>query len=80
MICHDASYLVNGLLGELVIFYLVGPDLIYCVPRHIQHVLVRQSIKNAVTPQNYEIVEVRLKGELANLRLRNYDTLLSTIL
>lgn len=45
-------------------FDLAAAYLVYCVPSHVQHVLVGKAVENAVTPQDYEVMEVRLKTKL----------------
>lgn len=50
------------------------------VPAHVQHMLIRHSVKNTIAPQNHKVVKVRAHSELTYLRLRNNNSILSAIL
>lgn len=63
LVGHEARHLVDRVLLPGVL-NLLRAQLVYCVPGDVQNVLVRQTVKNAVTPQDDEIVELWPQSEL----------------
>lgn len=49
------------------------------VPSHVKHVLVRQPVKNTITPQNDEVVELWLHRELTDLGLGYNHVFLASV-
>lgn len=69
---HFSCDLVNGCIGA-------GLCLIESIPSDVKHVLVRQTIKDAITAQHNKVVEVWLHCKLGNLGLRNYHTFFASV-
>jgi len=56
-----------------------GLCLVESIPGDIEYVLVRQTIKDAITAHHYEVMEVWSYCELGNLWLRNYYTFFASV-
>lgn len=66
-------------LRHFPLFYLTASQLVHGVPRHIQHMLVCQPVKNAVTSQNDKVMKIGSQSKLRNFRLRDYYTFFTTV-
>lgn len=63
-----------------IVLKLLTFHVIDSVPGDVQHMLICESVKNAIATQHNEVVEIRLQSELRYLRLSYYDTFFASIL
>ena len=57
-ICHSSTYLMYWLRHRCLLFDFLTAYWVNCIPSYVKHMLVSHPVKNSITTENYEIVEI----------------------